>query len=97
MCGISGYNDSVNSITSLNESLNILQHRGPDDSGIYIDNSSNIGLGHRRLSIIDTSTLGHQPMLDSKEKIVLVFNGEIYNFKELKNDLTKEGFTFKKC
>ena len=70
MCGISGYYDSVNSIASLNESLNILQHRGPDDSGIYIDNSSNIGMGHRRLSIIDTSTFGHQPMLDSKEKIV---------------------------
>ena len=95
MCGISGYYDSENTIASLNESLNILQHRGPDDSGIYIDNSSNIGLGHRRLSIIDTSILGHQPMLDSKKKIVLVFNGEIYNFKELKIDLIKEGFTFK--
>ena len=69
MCGISGYYDSENTIASLNESLNILQHRGPDDSGIYVDNSSNIGLGHRRLSIIDTSILGHQPMLDSKKKI----------------------------
>ena len=95
MCGISGYNDSINSIASLTESLNILQHRGPDDSGIYVNKLSKIGLGHRRLSIIDTSKLGHQPMLDSKEKIVLVFNGEIYNFKELKTDLIKEGFTFK--
>ena len=95
MCGISGYYDSSNSIASLNESLNLLQHRGPDDGGTYVDNSSNIGLGHRRLSIIDTSILGHQPMFDSKKKIVLVFNGEIYNFKELKIDLIKEGFTFK--
>ena len=95
MCGISGYYDSINSITSLNESLNLIQHRGPDDSGTYVSHSSKIGLGHRRLSIIDTSTLGHQPMLDSKEKIVLVFNGEIYNFKKLKTDLIKEGFTFK--
>ena len=95
MCGFSGYYDSINSITSLNESLNLIQHRGPDDSGTYVNHSSKIGLGHRRLSIIDPSTLGHQPMLDSKEKIVLVFNGEIYNFKELKTDLTKKGFTFK--
>ena len=95
MCGISGYYDSINSIASLNESLNLIQHRGPDDSGTYVNHSSKIGLGHRRLSIIDTSTLGHQPMLDSKKKIVLVFNGEIYNFKELKTDLIKEGVTFK--
>ena len=95
MCGISGYYNSINSITSLNESLNLIQHRGPDDSGTYVSQSSKIGLGHRRLSIIDTSTSGHQPMLDSKEKIVLVFNGEIYNFKKLKTDLIKEGFTFK--
>ena len=70
MCGISGYNDSINSIASLTESLNILQHRGPDDSGIYVNKLSKIGLGHRRLSIIDTSTLGHQPMLDSKKKLL---------------------------
>ena len=95
MCGITGYYDSSNSITSLNQSLNLIQHRGPDDGGTYVNNSSKIGLGHRRLSIIDTSTSGHQPMLDSKEKIVLVFNGEIYNFKKLKTDLIKEGFTFK--
>ena len=49
--------------------LNLLQNRGPDDGGTYVDNSSNIGLGHRRLSIIDTSILGHQPMFDSKKKL----------------------------
>jgi asparagine synthase (glutamine-hydrolysing) len=95
MCGITGYYNSINNITSLNEALDLIQHRGPDDSGTYVNRSSEIGLGHRRLSIIDTSTLGHQPMLDSKEKIVLVFNGEIYNYKELRIDLIKKGFTFK--
>ena len=67
MCGISGYYDSANSIASLNKSLNLLQHRGPD-GGTYVDNFSNIGLGHRRLSIIDTSILGASAYVRFKRK-----------------------------
>jgi asparagine synthase (glutamine-hydrolysing) len=95
MCGIAGYYDSINNVDSLDEALDLIKHRGPDDSGTYINHASSIGLGHRRLSIIETSKLGHQPMLDSKEQIVLVFNGEIYNYKELKADLIGEGCIFK--
>jgi len=95
MCGITGYYDAFNDIASLGESISLMQHRGPDDSGSYIDHQARVGLGHSRLSIIETSTLGHQPMIDSTKKVVLVFNGEIYNFKELKESLIKKGFIFK--
>ena len=95
MCGIAGYYDPINNVNSLDEALNLIKHRGPDDSGTYINNTTGVGLGHRRLSIIETSELGHQPMLDSKKEVVLVFNGEIYNYRELRVNLIKEGFVFK--
>lgn len=68
-----------------------LYHRGPDDEGFYIKN--NIGLGHRRLSIIDLST-GNQPMYNDDQRIVIVFNGEIYNYIELKEELIRLGYNF---
>ena len=71
---------------------NSLKHRGPDDSGTFID--TQIALGHRRLSILDLSKKGHQPMKDSEGKIIVVFNGEIYNFKEIRKELKKEGLKF---
>ena len=88
MCGISGiyhYNSSgqVNG-ELLKKMTDCLFHRGPDDSDYYIDKS--IGLGHRRLSIIDLST-GNQPMYSADKSIALVFNGEIYNYVELKKEL----------
>ena len=95
MCGIAGYYNSVNNIASLKEAIDLIQHRGPDDSGVHINHLLGVGLGHRRLSIIDTSVLGRQPMLDSKEKIILVFNGEIYNYKELRENLKSKGFVFR--
>ena len=93
MCGIVGiYGGDIRLIDSACSSLS---HRGPDDSGIYLDHKNKIALGHQRLSIIDLSDLGHQPMFSEDKKIVIVFNGEIYNFIELKNDLIKEGYSFK--
>lgn len=69
-----------------------LYHRGPDDSGEYINDS--IALGHRRLSVIDLSHSGHQPMMNEDKSLILVFNGEIYNYQELTVDLVKKGHTF---
>jgi asparagine synthase (glutamine-hydrolysing) len=69
-----------------------LAHRGPDDEGVYV--RGNVGLGHRRLSIIDLSS-GHQPMSNEDETVWIVFNGEIYNFKQLRPELIRQGHRFK--
>ena len=68
-------------------------YRGPDDGGIYTDSA--IGLAHRRLSIIDLSELGHQPMASQDEMLWITYNGEIYNFLSLREDLIKKGYRFK--
>ncbi|WPU91631.1 asparagine synthase (glutamine-hydrolyzing) [Mucilaginibacter sabulilitoris] len=73
----------------------VLQHGGPDDEGVFLDHSANLGFGHRRLSVIDLSSNGHQPMTDSAQKTCITFNGEIYNYQELKRDLLKRGAVFK--
>jgi asparagine synthase (glutamine-hydrolysing) len=70
-----------------------LSHRGPDDDGIYISPDHTVGLGHRRLSIIDLSARGHQPM-NYHDRYWIVFNGEIYNFQELRQQLQAEGYSF---
>ena len=93
MCGIIGISGSVNE-SKLQEGISLLSHRGPDDSGIFIDKESGIGLGHTRLSIQDLSTAGHQPMIDTTGDIVLIFNGEIYNFNELRIKLEDKGYSF---
>jgi len=72
-----------------------MQRGGPDDSGYYIDDELPFALGHRRLSIIDLSAAGHQPMSDLDEKLQLIFNGEIYNYLELKSELAGKGYSFK--
>ena len=83
MCGIVG---TIGGNTELIESAcSTIKHRGPDDSGVYLDDKLNIGLGHQRLSILDISSLGHQPMVATDRKVVIVFNGEIYNFRELRS------------
>ena len=71
-----------------------LYHRGPDDRGVFYDGLSNIALGHTRLSIIDLSNHAHQPMSDEANNFVLVFNGEIYNYQEIKRELKKLGHVF---
>lgn len=97
MCGINGILN-LQSSKKVEEHIIIkmrdaLAHRGPDDKGIYIANT--IGLGHRRLSVLDTSLAGHQPFLSDDKRYVLVYNGEIYNFKEFYPELIRNGFDLK--
>jgi asparagine synthase (glutamine-hydrolysing) len=96
MCGITGFCDfeKKSSDEILTKMTNSLIHRGPDDFGIKSLNlkTAQIGLGIRRLSILDLSSSGHQPM--EFEYLTIVFNGEIYNFQEIKDDLIKEGYRF---
>lgn len=84
MCGIAGYFGSGDE-TVLKNMTNQISYRGPDDVGTYVHEK--IGLGHRRLSIMDISSAGHQPMTNEDGSVVVVFNGEIYNFKELRSKL----------
>ena len=72
----------------------MLSHRGPDDSGVWFNPENHIGLAHTRLSIIDLSPSGHQPMWDTTNTVVIIFNGEIYNYRELKEQLLKQGYRF---
>lgn len=72
---------------------NTLAHRGPDDEGVFLE--KNIGLGHRRLSILDLSSAGHQPMFYDNKNLAIVYNGEIYNYLELREELKKKGYRFK--
>jgi len=95
MCGIAGkVSLSKRQVTEkeISQMIRVIVHRGPDDSGIYLDR--NVGLGFRRLAIIDLSPLGHQPM-SYKNRYQIVFNGEIYNFQKEKKDLETRGHKFK--
>ncbi|MDD5197547.1 MAG: asparagine synthase (glutamine-hydrolyzing) [Candidatus Gracilibacteria bacterium] len=114
MCGINGFlkqNISENTAIQLLENMNAsIRHRGPDDQGVFMHEKNNrtLGLGHVRLSIVDLSPAGHQPMFYTKESgthssvfhpsddqsLALVFNGEIYNFHDLKNELVALGYHF---
>ena len=93
MCGIAGFSGKFTE-NLLNRMGAIISYRGPDDTGLYFDHKNEIGLVHRRLSIIDTSISGHQPLWDSARKACIVFNGEIYNYKKLRSDLISKGFIF---
>lgn len=98
MCGISGIYARDNTRISENElgaMHNALVHRGPDAEGFYFNRDFSVGLAHRRLSIIDLSSSGRQPMCNEDERIWIVFNGEIYNYDELKKILDKRGHRFK--
>jgi asparagine synthase (glutamine-hydrolysing) len=96
MCGITGfidpgtlrYDDLFGAIKRMTSAI---QHRGPDDEGIWIDETIPIVLGHRRLSIIDLSPSGHQPMVSAHGRYVMVFNGEIYNYLDIKQQLEASG------
>ncbi|WP_309640799.1 asparagine synthase (glutamine-hydrolyzing) [Flavobacterium sp.] len=97
MCGINGilHLQSQKKVDEriLTQMRDALEHRGPDDKGIFID--QNIGLGHRRLSILDTSAAGHQPFLSEDGRYAMVFNGEIYNFKDFYGELKSHGYEIK--
>ena len=96
MCGIVGQLNFDNNPVSpviLKRMTDVLSHRGPDGEGHWIE--ENIGLGHRRLSIIDLSPAGHQPMVSADQRFILSYNGEIYNFQELRTELEAKGYHFR--
>lgn len=99
MCGIAGFIDfnGTSSESILKSMADAIVHRGPDDSGgeLHYFQATQVGLGFRRLSIIDLSPLGHQPMHSSNGRISLIFNGEIYNYQEIKKLLIDAGHSFR--
>ena len=101
MCGIAGFLnaraaalpvDAAQISAAMNRSL---QHRGPDDDGVWIDAEAGVSLIHRRLSIVDLSPTGHQPMVSADGRFVVTFNGEVYNFPDIRKDLEGRGVTFR--
>ena len=93
MCGFAGFYlngegeaplEVEKIITNMTDKL---EHRGPDDSGIWLDDKNSIALGHRRLAIVDVSSSGHQPMTSAGSRYVIALNGEIYNHSQLRNEL----------
>jgi len=101
MCGIVGIWDLSRRASSDNLRENVqkmaaaLEHRGPDDEGIYLEPNSCLALAHRRLSVIDPSSQGHQPMISSCGRFTIVYNGEIYNTAELADELVRRGRRFR--
>ncbi|MDH3999527.1 MAG: asparagine synthase (glutamine-hydrolyzing), partial [Desulfuromonadales bacterium] len=96
MCGIAGIfnlNGEPVSVVNLRRMTDSIVHRGPDGEGFFVD--SYIGLGHRRLAIIDLSPAGHQPMQTVDGRYVLSYNGEVYNYQELRLELEALGYTFR--
>ena len=85
MCGISGIIGNNSNTNVLSKMIETQKHRGPDSSGKYV--KKGVCLGHNRLSIIDLSEAANQPFIDTTERYILVFNGEIYNYLELKAEL----------
>ena len=99
MCGIAGiflrqpHEDAAHDQPRLAAAMDRLRHRGPDDLGFC--QRTGLLLGHRRLSILDLSSAGHQPMTSSDGRLVVTLNGEIYNFLELRKELERSGHTFR--
>src|SRR5688500_13753533 len=98
MCGIAGFADSSSSalqpeaaFSTVHQMCDVIRHRGPDDEGVHSE--PGVGLGMRRLSIIDLST-GHQPIHNEDQTVWLVFNGEIYNYRDLRRELQAAGHRF---
>ena len=94
MCGIAGFQGRFDT-DLLAQMSAVIAHRGPDDSGLFCAPENGLGLAHRRLSIIDLSPSGHQPMADGDHRAVIVFNGEIYNFCALRDELARDGVLFR--
>jgi asparagine synthase (glutamine-hydrolysing) len=98
MCGIAGWvsaPDSQPPPEVLERMAHRIAHRGPDDSGAYRDPAHGVAIAHLRLSIIDLSAASHQPMIDEATKVVLAYNGELYNFRELRSELQSHGHSFR--
>ena len=95
MCGIAGFTRFYNSngnISTLEKMGDAIRHRGPDASGTYLNDD--VGFCHQRLSIIDLSDSGNQPMFSENKSYAIIFNGEIYNFPELRKELQTKGYKF---
>ena len=95
MCGIAGYINFNNQPVSkfiLKEMGKAIEHRGPDGEGYWLNN--NVGIAHKRLSVIDLSDAGSQPMISKNKRFILSYNGEIYNYRELRKILIKKGYFF---
>ena len=98
MCGIAGWylkDGQSRDLSQLADMSLAIAHRGPDDQGTYADEPAGIALAHRRLSIIDLSAAGHQPMSTTSGSVTLAFNGELYNFLVLRQELESLGWTFR--
>lgn len=97
MCGIAGYISLNNNFTQqqLKDAAAVMQHRGPDADGFYFSDNNTVGLAHRRLSILDLSTAANQPMWSADGRYCIVFNGEVYNFYDLKQQLKDKGASLK--
>ncbi|MBD1920397.1 asparagine synthase (glutamine-hydrolyzing) [Microcoleus sp. FACHB-831] len=101
MCGITGFWDTSRQKSALEmqaiaqKMSDALLHRGPDDGGAWVDAVAGIALGHRRLAIVDLSPQGHQPMVSANGRYIIVFNGEIYNFLDLRRELERLGHRFR--
>lgn len=98
MCGICGFLTSRPISAALLERMNAqMAHRGPDDAGVYLGalGGVNLGIAHRRLSVLDVSALGHQPMFSEDRTVAIVYNGEIYNYRRMKKELQRIGYAFK--
>ena len=101
MCGITGClnpqqtQNNIDLEATIQAMMDAIQHRGPDDSGAWVNTESGVALGFRRLAILDLSPTGHQPMLSADDRYVIIFNGEIYNFAELRDELLARGRRFR--
>lgn len=98
MCGITGFCDFNKKLdkSHLYKAKETLKHRGPDssDAAVFETQNAIVGLGHRRLSILDISPKGSQPMYSDDKSVVIILNGEVYNFKEIREDLIRLGHSF---
>jgi asparagine synthase (glutamine-hydrolysing) len=102
MCGIAGFIDFTSSSSCIEDQAaqvarmgNMLAHRGPDDSGEWVSSDTRVALAHRRLSILDVSPEGHQPMVSPSKRYIITYNGEVYNFVEIRDELGAAGYRFR--
>ena len=101
MCGIAGFlnsasNELARELGEVSSAMNVsLQHRGPDDHGVWIDENAGVALVHRRLSILDLSPAGHQPMISADERFVIIYNGEVYSHQPIAAELAASGLKFR--
>ncbi len=96
MCGITGFLSKQQTQEDLTKMTDCIVHRGPNAGGYFFDDNHGIGLGHRRLSILDLSESANQPLYSTCGRFVIIYNGEVYNFKEIQSDILKEkNITFK--